>query len=122
MAWAFTTSHLPSSLKARIDDMALAPSPEYLVSGTKFISLEAATIPLAAMTASLALYWTLQLPQPWTPAINPNPLLVYGGSSAVGAFAIKLAIASNLHPIIAVAGAGIQYAVEKGTFIARISP
>lgn len=36
-------------------------------------------------------------------------MLIYGGSSAVGAFAIKLAAKSNLHPIIAVAGAGISY-------------
>ena len=36
-------------------------------------------------------------------------MLVYGGSSAVGAFAIKLAVASNLHPIVAAAGAGGDY-------------
>lgn len=74
-------------------------------------TLEAATIPLAALTASLALYRTLRLPQPWAPATvhEPTPLLVYGGSSAVGAFAIKLAVASNLHPIVAVAGAGSSY-------------
>ena len=73
--------------------------------------LEAASIPLAALTASLALYRTLRLPQPWAPATvhEPIPLLVYGGSSAVGAFAIKLAVASNIHPIVAVAGAGIDY-------------
>lgn len=34
---------------------------------------------------------------------------MYGGSFAVGAFAIKLAVASNLHPIVAVAGAGSNY-------------
>ncbi|KAL9063652.1 MAG: hypothetical protein Q9161_009353 [Pseudevernia consocians] len=47
--------------------------------------------------------------EPWTATNVPTPLLIYGGSSAVGAFAIKLASASNLHPIIAVAGASIQY-------------
>lgn len=35
--------------------------------------------------------------------------MVYGGSSAVGAFAIKLARASNIHPIIAVAGKGSPF-------------
>lgn len=70
---------------------------------------EAATIPLAALTASLALYRALALPQPWSPAESPAPLLIYGGSSAVGAFAIKLAAQSNIHPIIAVAGAGSNY-------------
>ncbi|MCJ1467845.1 hypothetical protein MMC07_006470 [Pseudocyphellaria aurata] len=87
VAWAYTTAHLPSN--------------------TSFE--EAATIPLAALTASLALYRTLALPQPWSPAESPIPLLIYGGSSAVGAFAIKLAAQSNIHPIIAVAGAGSNY-------------
>jgi hypothetical protein len=33
-------------------------------------------------------------------------LVVYGASSAVGAFAVKLAKLSNIHPIIAIAGKG----------------
>jgi NADPH2:quinone reductase len=70
---------------------------------------EASTIPLAALTASLALYSILGLPPPWSPTETENPVLIYGGSSAVGAFAIKLARISNLHPIITVAGAGGNY-------------
>jgi NADPH:quinone reductase-like Zn-dependent oxidoreductase len=31
-------------------------------------------------------------------------LLIYGGSSAIGTFAIKLALRSNIHPLIVVAG------------------
>ena len=69
-------------------------------------NIEAATIPLAAMTAALGLYQELRLPLPWLPATKPTPLIVYGGSSGVGAFAIKLARLSNIHPIIAVAGSG----------------
>ncbi|KAF9634866.1 quinone oxidoreductase [Lasiodiplodia theobromae] len=65
---------------------------------------DAATVPLAAMTSALALYRGLGMPQPWAPADSPLPLLIYGGGSAVGAFAIKLARLSNIHPIIAVAG------------------
>ncbi|KAF2092390.1 putative quinone oxidoreductase [Rhizodiscina lignyota] len=65
---------------------------------------EAATIPLAALTAVLGLFYNLNLPQPWTPAQEPLPLLIYGASSAVGAFAVKLARRSNIHPIIAIAG------------------
>jgi threonine dehydrogenase-like Zn-dependent dehydrogenase len=34
---------------------------------------------------------------------------VYGGATAVGAYAIKLASLSNIHPIIAIAGNGIPY-------------
>ncbi|KAF2458824.1 chaperonin 10-like protein [Lineolata rhizophorae] len=48
---------------------------------------EAATIPLAAMTAAAGLYSNLGLPAPWEPAQSPIPLIIYGASSAVGAFA-----------------------------------
>ncbi|KAL0940299.1 quinone oxidoreductase [Colletotrichum truncatum] len=70
---------------------------------------EAATVPLAAMTAALGLYQNLQLPLPWKPAAEALPLIVYGGATAVGSFAIKLASLSNIHPIIAIAGNGIPY-------------
>ncbi|KAH6976357.1 chaperonin 10-like protein [Ilyonectria sp. MPI-CAGE-AT-0026] len=70
---------------------------------------EAATIPLAAMTAALGLFQKLDLPLPWKPATTPTPLIVYGGASAVGAYAIKLATLSNIHPIVSVAGNGIPY-------------
>lgn len=61
------------------------------------------------MTAAVGLYMRLGLPVPWQPELAPIPLIVYGASSAVGAFAIKLAQASNIHPIIAVAGQGEAY-------------
>lgn len=66
-------------------------------------------MPLAAMTAAVGLYSNLQLPLPWQPATTPVPLVIYGGSSAVGAFAIKLARRSNVHPLIAVAGKGMEF-------------
>ena len=43
------------------------------------------------------------------PAQKSIPFIVYGASSAVGSFAIKLASNSNIHPIIAVAGKGSHY-------------
>lgn len=61
------------------------------------------------MTAALGLYQSLDLPLPWNPARKQTPLVVYGGSTAVGAFAIKLARVSNIHPIIAVAGNGTPF-------------
>lgn len=67
---------------------------------------EAATIPLAAMTAAVGLYQRLGLPLPWLPAQDRLPLAIYGASSAVGAFAVKLACLSNIHPLICVAGQG----------------
>lgn len=61
------------------------------------------------MTAGLGLYQELKLPLPWSPADKTTPLVIYGGASAVGAFAIKFAQLSNIHPIIAVAGRGIPF-------------
>ncbi|KAF2737653.1 GroES-like protein [Polyplosphaeria fusca] len=87
VGWQHTTFHIP----------------------TKVSFEDAATIPLAAMTSAIGIYVRLGLPAPWTPASTPTPLVVYGGASAVGAFAIKLARLSNIHPILAVAGNGIPY-------------
>ncbi|EHK19345.1 uncharacterized protein TRIVIDRAFT_49491 [Trichoderma virens Gv29-8] len=70
---------------------------------------EAATIPLAAITSCLGLYRRLSLPYPWDPCDKPQPIVVYGAASAVGAYAVKLAVLSNIHPIIAVAGRGIDF-------------
>jgi len=73
---------------------------------------EGAALPLAALTSAIGLYARLFLPQPWTPAKENIPLVIYGGSSAVGTYAIQLAQRSNIHPIIAVAGHAQQH-VEK---------
>lgn len=70
---------------------------------------DAATIPLAAMTAAFGLYQRLSLPLPWQPTTTSTPLIIYGAASAVGAFAIQLAVQSNIHPLICVAGKGIPF-------------
>lgn len=70
---------------------------------------EAATLPLAALTAAASLYGHLQFPAPWTPTETPTPFIIYGASTAVGSFAIKFARNSNIHPIIAIAGKGASY-------------
>ncbi|KAL8863129.1 MAG: hypothetical protein Q9178_000503 [Gyalolechia marmorata] len=71
---------------------------------------EAATLPLAAMTAALGLYQRLEgLPFPWHPTTKPTPLIIYGAATAVGAYAIKLAQLSNIHPLICIAGRGIPF-------------
>ncbi|EPE25345.1 GroES-like protein [Glarea lozoyensis ATCC 20868] len=87
LAWEHTTFHLPAS--------------------TSFE--EAATIPLAALTAAVAVFKNLKLPTPWLPATESTPFIVYGASSSVGSYAIKLARNSNIHPIIAVAGKGTPH-------------
>ncbi|KAJ4299720.1 hypothetical protein N0V90_004966 [Kalmusia sp. IMI 367209] len=89
VAWPHTTFHIPN--KTSFED--------------------AATLPLAVMTAALGLHIRLGLDAPWVPNSKnaETPLVVYGGASAVGAFAIKLAQRANIHPIIAVAGRGIPF-------------
>lgn len=61
------------------------------------------------MTSALGLYQRLRLPPPWNPTTEPRPLIIYGGATAVGAFAIKFARLSNIHPLIVVAGKGSAF-------------
>ncbi|KAJ5621164.1 quinone oxidoreductase [Penicillium lagena] len=81
-----------------------------------WISFESAsTIPLTALAAALPLFRRQNLPAPWmkrSSDAGPLPLIVYGASSALGTFAIKLARLSNIHPIIAIAGGSFHY-VDK---------
>lgn len=58
------------------------------------------------MTAAVGLFGddTLRLPQPWSPATESIPLVVYGASSAVGSYVIQLALRANIHPLICIAG------------------
>jgi NADPH:quinone reductase len=52
----------------------------------------------------VGLYQRLELPEPWRPAKEPTPLVIYGAASAVGSYALQLAVKSNIHPLICVAG------------------
>ncbi|KAF2101148.1 GroES-like protein [Rhizodiscina lignyota] len=90
-------------------EFAIAPASTTFHIPEKISFEEASTVPLAALTAAVALYHNLKLPLPWEPAKEKIPLLIYGGSSAIGSFAIKLARRSNIHPIIAVAGKSKDY-------------
>ncbi|RDW75546.1 hypothetical protein BP6252_06688 [Coleophoma cylindrospora] len=87
VCYGFTTFHIPKKISFE----------------------EAATIPMAALVAATGLFSRLRLPPLWDAATKPCPLIIYGASSAVGSFAVKLAKASNIHPIIAVAGKGAPY-------------
>ncbi|KAI0829560.1 GroES-like protein [Hypoxylon sp. FL0890] len=87
IAWQHTTFHLPKD--------------------TTFEG--GAAIPLAALTAAVGLYTRLGLPQPWTPATEPIPLIIYGAASSVGAYAVQFARKSNIHPLICVAGSSQSY-------------
>jgi NADPH2:quinone reductase len=74
------------------------------------IAFEAgAGLPLSFMTASLDLYQHLMLPLPPAPDKKDMAVLIYGGSSAVGAYALQLAKLSKVGPIITVARSGIDF-------------
>lgn len=81
-----------------------------------FSLTEAAALPLASLTAGVALFARLRLPPPWLPTTTPTPLIIYGAASAIGSYAIQLAQRANIHPLICVAGSSAQH-VE--TFISR---
>lgn len=87
VAWQHTTAHLPKK--------------------TSFE--EGAAVPLAALTAAVGLYHHLGVPQPWTPAKEATPLVIYGAASAVGIYAVQLALLAGVHPLICVAGASKAY-------------
>lgn len=76
---------------------------------------EAAKVPLAAYTASVGLYRSLQLPAPWDRSDSHAPrgkvpLTVNGAGSAVGSYALKLASMNSLiRPVLATAGSSANY-------------
>jgi NADPH:quinone reductase len=83
---------------------------------------EAATIPVAALTAAMALYNDMRLPTPSDIKAPTNggkqiPLLIYGVTSACGAFAAKLARLSGFHPLIGIAGRASEFA---GTLVDHV--
>jgi NADPH:quinone reductase len=96
-------------------EYAIAPASTTFHLPKKTSFEEAATIPLAAMTAAVGLFARLGLPEPWVGVSQAKKdalaggVVVYGAASAVGAFAIKLLVRSKIHPIIAVAGRGIPF-------------
>ncbi|KAF9465716.1 chaperonin 10-like protein [Collybia nuda] len=60
---------------------------------------DAAGIGLAGFTACQALWQNQDLPTPLNPTSNPFPILIWGGASAVGQYAVQLAKLSGLQVI-----------------------
>ncbi|KAF2096185.1 GroES-like protein [Rhizodiscina lignyota] len=81
---------------------------------------EASTMPLAIFTAAVGLYRNLNLPMPFGRSDDHSPqektpLIVNAASSAVGAFAVKLAkLNPIISPVIGIAGGSAAYAKEVG--------
>jgi NADPH2:quinone reductase len=94
-------------------DYALAPTATSCHIPESMSFEEAATIPLVSATAALTLFRRQGMPAPWMGKVaQPTPLIIYGASSSLGTFAVKLARLAGIHPIVAIAGANARY-VEK---------
>ncbi|GAA5860524.1 hypothetical protein JCM8547_000330 [Rhodosporidiobolus lusitaniae] len=107
--------------KMRTDDKYGAYA-EYSVSpvntafhlGPKSSFEDAAALPLAYITAVIALFKRLGLPTPDEPAKDDHPaLLVWGGATTVGVYAIQLAKKAGLH-VVAIAGSSSSVATSYG--------
>ncbi|OPB40545.1 hypothetical protein A0O28_0006240 [Trichoderma guizhouense] len=74
----------------------------------------AATMPLTFLTAAFALFYDLELPTllDKQPNGRRTAFIIYGASTAVGAFAIKLASAAHIHPIIAIGSRNSDFVKE----------
>ncbi|PON23118.1 alcohol dehydrogenase [Trichoderma gamsii] len=77
---------------------------------------EACTIPFALCTAAIGLYQRLKIPFPTSPESSrvQTPLIVYGGSSSIGAFTLKLAKMGRFEKVIVVCGSGRPYIESFG--------
>ncbi|KAK5164752.1 uncharacterized protein LTR77_009415 [Saxophila tyrrhenica] len=71
---------------------------------------EAATVPMAAYMACIALFGLLKVcAGPWEIVREETPLLIYGAATGVGSMAVKLAQLVNVHPVINIAGSGCDF-------------
>ncbi|CAF4914497.1 unnamed protein product, partial [Rotaria sp. Silwood1] len=75
----------------------------------------AATVPLASITAALGLFHEMGLPFP--PATCSKAILVWGGSTSVGQYAIQLAKAAGCFVITTASPARHAYLKELGADI-----
>lgn len=108
--------HKMGALNGAYAEYSIAPATTTFHLPPKISFEEGATIPLSGMTAALALFTHLKLPTPWcpTPPGKSIPLVIYGGATTVGAFGLKFAKLSNIHPLITVAGNGIDFVESLG--------
>ncbi|GAA6057442.1 hypothetical protein JCM3770_002466, partial [Rhodotorula araucariae] len=74
---------------------------------------DAAALPLAYITAVIGLFKRLKLPEPGQEGDRQGAVLVYGGATTVGVYAIQLAKKAGFH-VVAVAGASQDVPKEYG--------
>jgi NADPH2:quinone reductase len=71
LAWEYTTFHIPAS-KSFEGKLPLTFSSSAMFSRLTTLFVEAATIPLAALTAAVSVFRNLKLLTPWLPATEPK--------------------------------------------------
>ena len=84
--------------------------------GPKTTYEDAATLPLAVMTAAIGLFVALQLPTPPESGLAPptdQGIIIYGSSTSVGSFAVQLAKRAGFY-VIGVAGDSVEYSKSIG--------
>ena len=75
---------------------------------------EASTLGVGVTTVGQALYQSLGLPLPTSPASTKFPILIYGGSTATGALAIQYAKLSGAYVITTASARNHSYLKELG--------
>ncbi|KAI9021869.1 chaperonin 10-like protein [Hyaloraphidium curvatum] len=98
---------------------SLCPAHTVFPLGPKTSFEDAATLPLAAMTAAIGLFRRLGLPEPSADGVpsadaKGKGVLIWGASSSVGAFAVQLAKIAGLY-VVGVAGGSAALAKELGS-------
>lgn len=74
----------------------------------------AATLGTAITTVGQSLYQSLQLPWPTAPAAEPFPVLIYGGSSAMGTLAVQYAMLSGCKVVTTASPGNFELARAMG--------
>lgn len=97
---------------------SLTPAHTAFPLGPKTSFEDAATLPLAVMTAAIGLFRRIGLPEPSADGTasaeaKGKGVLIWGASSSVGAFAVQLAKRAGLY-VIGIAGAGGDLAKSLG--------
>src|SRR5271170_3578612 len=93
-------------------EYAIAPAHTVFHIPNRVTFEEASTIPLVSATAALTLFRRLGYTAPWLPKTDgavKSPLIIYGASSALGVFTVKLARLADIHPLIAIGGGSSDY-------------
>ncbi|KAL6244670.1 hypothetical protein RBB50_008198 [Rhinocladiella similis] len=96
-------------------EYAVAPAHTVFVIPHDMSFEEGSTIPLVSLTAAITLFRRQGFAAPWdreSPYRNKKPLLLYGATTALGTYTIKLAKMAGIGPIIGIGGGSSEYVLS----------